>query len=467
LVRPRDKCGVIGVYSPFPNKISRTILETGFYLQLRGHDSGGMAVLDLDNGRVRYHKDTGLFSDIFQPYILDQLVGNLGIGHIRYGTEGERGGVDNAGPVEVERPLRLFVAHNGNLPDYDRLRDKISQRRELNTSTDTELLAILLSEAFYKKGIKEGAREVMERLDGSSYSITGLIPEEKIIFGLRDPRGFKPLSVGRLSDGTLLIASEDCAIQGLDGRVEHYIEPGGLCTIDANGDMYYERLVVRPAELCNFEYVYFSSPDSNFDGKSIYLSRLELGKLLARLYPVDADLVMGNPRSGNAAAAGYAWESGIPLVEGVVKRRFPADERSFITHDPARREDIITTKNVIWSLVDGKKVAFVDDSSVRGTTLGIDVKRLKNGGNNGRGVREVHVRISDPPIVHECDLGTDFRTKGELIARRLVDEYGRYDIGMLNREMARITGADSWGYMTLEGLYQVLGEEICTRCLRL
>jgi amidophosphoribosyltransferase len=437
-----ENCGVFGVYSSQVD-IARLIFFALFALQHRGQESAGIAVTT-GNG-IKIHKNTGLVSQVFTENDLSQLKGYIGIGHNRYSTTGSSQPA-NAQPIIVRtEELTLALAHNGNIlntePLYDELRES---GYSFNTFTDSEVIGNLIL-ASPGKNWEEKLRHAMARLQGA-YSLT-IMTQDKLI-GVRDPMGVRPLCLGTI-DGDWVIASESCALDHIGAQFLRDIEPGEIVIIDQGGMKSFKKESSRKA-LCIFEYIYFARPDSVIQGRLLYKARQAMGEMLAQEYPVDADLVMGVPDSATAAGNGYANASGIPFCEGVMKNRYVG--RTFIEPDQRLRELGVQLKfNPLTEIITGKRLVVVDDSIVRGTTTPHVVSLLRKAG-----AKEVHLRICAPPIRHPCFLGVEMAREWELIAaHKSVPEVRDY------------VGADSLGYLSLDGLIRAVGlprEIFCLAC---
>jgi len=437
-----ESCGVFGIYAPGIS-IARLIFFALFALQHRGQESAGIAVSD-GNG-IEIHVGMGLVSQVFTESDLDQLKGHIGIGHNRYSTTGSTR-PSNAQPVIVRSgELTLALAHNGNIVNAKALRDELCRRgRRFRSSSDSEVIAELIL-ASPGKSWEEKIGYAMRRLHGA-YSVV-IMTGDKLI-GVRDPMGVRPLCLGTI-DGGWVIASESCALGHIGAQLSREIEAGEIVVIDKDGVRSFKKKSDKKA-FCIFEYIYFARPDSLIQGKLLYQARQAMGEMLAREYPVDADLVMGVPDSATAAGIGYSHASGIPYCEGLLKNRYVG--RTFIEPDQRLRELGVQLKfNPLSQVIAGKRLVVVDDSIVRGTTTPYVVKLLREAG-----VKEVHLRICAPPIRYPCFLGVDMATEWELIAaRKTISEIRDY------------LGADSLGYLSLGGLLQAIGlprEAFCLAC---
>ena len=442
---PKEECGVIGIYAPGED-VARLTFFGLYALQHRGQESAGIAASD--GTGVRVHTRMGLVNTAFSEHDLRTLVGHIAIGHTRYSTTGSSREI-NAGPfVATSEHGTIAVAHNGNLINSDALRSELMERGvSLVSSTDTEPLAwmIALSQG---PDIATRVRQAMLRFSGA-YSLAILTRDALV--GVRDPLGIRPLCLGRLGNGWVL-ASETCALATIGATFEREIDPGEIVVIDEHGI----RSFAAPEQpdrqaTCIFEMIYFARPDSEMMGKRLHLARQRMGAELWREHPADADLVIPLPDSAVPAAIGYARASGIPYAEGLIKNRYIG--RTFIQPDQRLREQGVKLKfNALPEILEGKRVVLVDDTIVRGTTSRPIVELLKQ-----NGAREVHMRVHAPPIMWPCYYGVDMARREELIAaNRSVEEIGE------------TIGADSIGYLSLEGLIRAIdlpAGRFCTACL--
>ena len=437
-----ESCGVFGVYAPGID-IARFIFFALYALQHRGQESAGIAVTD--GHGIKMHGSMGLVSQAFTENDLPRLKGYIGIGHNRYSTTGSSQPGNIQPIIARAEGLTLALAHNGNIINAKSLRDELQGRSySFHTSTDSEVIANLIL-ASPGKGWEEKIEYAMRRLQGA-YSLT-IMTQDKLI-GVRDPLGVRPLCLGNIDNGWA-IASESCALDHIGAQFSRDIEPGEMVVIDRNGVDSFKRTSVNKA-LCIFEYIYFARPDSIIQGKLLYQARQAMGKMLAQEYPVDADLVMGVPDSATAAGIGYSHASGIPYCEGLLKNRYVG--RTFIEPDQRIRDLGVQLKfNPLTRIIAGKRLMVVDDSIVRGTTTPHVVSLLRKAG-----AKEVHLRICAPPIRYPCFLGVDMATEWELIAaRKTVPEIKDY------------LGADSLGYLSLDGLIKAVDlpkETFCLAC---
>lgn len=443
---PADKmeeaCGVFGIFAP-----GRDVARLSYYglysLQHRGQESAGIAVTD---GReIKLHKEMGLVSEVFSEDILQGLKGIGAIGHVRYSTTGASLAV-NAQPLVCQYLQgSLAIAHNGNLINADELREKLAANGSVFQSTiDSEIIVNLI--ARYGQGtIEDALMKCMIDLKGT-YSLV-VMTEDKVI-GVRDPYGNRPLCIGKLGED-YLIASESCALDPLGAEFVRDVNPGEIVTLDKNGLC--SKQFVLPVEkaVCIFEYVYFARPDSNIDGINVMQVRRAMGRELAKEHPVEADLVVPVPDSGIAGALGYAEQLGLVFDMGLMKNRYIG--RTFIKPEQSERDLAVRMKlNPVTNLVKDKRLVLLDDSVVRGTTSKKIVEMLKY-----KGAKEVHLRITSPPVKGPCYYGIDTSERSQLIAaQKTLDEVREY------------IGADSLKYLSIEGLYRAVGKEtgFCTAC---
>lgn len=443
-----DECGVFGAYDFDGNDVASTIYYGLFALQHRGQESCGIAVSDTEGpkGKVLAHKDMGLVNEVFNAKNLENLKGNIGVGHVRYSTAGSSVR-ENAQPLVLNYVKgTLGLAHNGNLLNALELREELSYTGAIfQTTIDSEVIAYLIARQRLNVGtVEEAVKGAMQKLKGA-YSLIVMSPRKLI--GARDPFGFKPLCIGK-RDNAYFLSSETCALDTVGAEFVRDVLPGEIVTITKDGIASDTSLCQEKKARCIFEYIYFARPDSVFDGVSVYHSRIQAGRFLAMDSPVDADLVVGVPESGNAAALGYAMESGIPYGTAFVKNSYVG--RTFIKPKQSSRESAVRIKlNVLKEAVAGKRVIMIDDSIVRGTTSALIVGMLRDAG-----AKEVHVRISAPPFLHPCYFGTDIPSEDQLIAHNRTVE-----------EIRELLGADSLSYLALDRLYEMAGgKAICTAC---
>ena len=437
-----ESCGVFGVYYPGED-VARLTYFALFALQHRGQESAGIAVAD--GKRMEVAGGMGLVSHVFEEETLSGLIGHIAIGHNRYSTRGSSR-VGNVQPFIVgEGDNALAIAHNGNIVNAEHLYEELVQGGyTFRTSTDTEVIADLVISSPEKRWV-DRIRYAMHRLQGA-YSLCLMTRDS--LFAVRDPWGVRPLCLGSINGGHV-VASESCALDHIGANFVREIEPGEIVHISENGVESYREESGRKA-LCIFEYIYFARPDSIINGKLLYPIRQAMGAQLAEEHPVEADLVMGVPDSATAAGIGYSRHTGIPFCEGLLKNRYVG--RTFIEPDQRIRDLGVRLKfNPLPQMLEGKRLVVVDDSIVRGTTTPKVVNLLRRGG-----VKEVHMRICAPPIRYPCFLGVDMATRRELIAANKSVE-----------EIRNFIGADSLGYLSVEGLLKSVGmprDLFCLAC---
>ena len=444
-----EECGVFGAYDFDGEDVASTIYYGLFALQHRGQESCGIAVSDTNGpkGKVMSYKDMGLVNEVFNPENLEKLKGNIGVGHVRYSTAGSSVR-ENAQPLVLNYVKgTLGMAHNGNLLNAVELREELSYTGAIfQTTIDSEVIAYLIARERLKVGtVEEAVKNAMLKIKGA-YSLVVMSPRKLI--GARDPFGFKPLCIGK-RDNTYFLSSETCALDTVGAEFVRDVLPGEVVTITSKGIESDTSLWQKNTARCIFEYIYFARPDSKIDGMGVYESRINAGRILAKTHPVDADLVVGVPESGNPAALGFSLESGIPYGNAFIKNNYVG--RTFIKPKQAQRESSVKVKlNVLKEAVAGKRVVMIDDSIVRGTTSARIVNLLKNSG-----AKEVHVRISSPPFKHPCYFGTDIPSEDQLIAT-----------GKTVDEICKIIGADSLGYLEVDRLSEMIcgGTGFCDAC---
>ena len=437
-----ESCGVFGVFSP-KEDVARLTFFGLFALQHRGQESAGIATAD--GKTIRVYTSMGRVSSVFTEESLKNLTGHIAIGHNRYSTAGSSR-VANAQPIVVGNDNgTIAIAHNGNIVNATYLyQELVGQGYNFRGSTDSEVVAYLILSSPGKNWV-EKIRYAMRRLQGA-YSLTVLTPQE--LYAVRDPLGVRPLCLGRVDSGWA-VASETCALDHIGAEFIREIEPDEIVIINENGVQSY-RGESNKRGTCIFEYIYFARPDSMINGKLLYPARQAMGAGLAREYPVDADIVMGVPDSATAAGTGYARESGIPVVEGLIKNRYVG--RTFIEPDQRMRDLGVKLKfNPLPQVLDGERLVVVDDSIVRGTTTPSVVRLLRKAG-----AKEVHMRICAPPIKYPCFFGVDMATRRELIAAQKSIP-----------EICEFIGADSLGFLSIEGLLKAVDlprETFCLAC---
>jgi amidophosphoribosyltransferase len=405
-------------------------LYYGLYaLQHRGQESAGISVNK--EGKIQSHKDVGLVSDVFKGDVLKQLKGNIGIGHVRYSTSGEDG-VTNAQPLTVNHSSgQIALAHNGNLINDGALRNMLEDSGVVfQTTIDTEVMVNILARGL-RHGMIEAIQRMVEILKGA-YAVVINVGDKLV--GIRDPFGLRPLCLGKRDDDYFL-ASESCALDAIGAELVRDIEPGEIIVIDDNGLTSYGQNNWVKKKACIFEQIYFARPDSIMDETSVYAARHKAGRILAKESPVDADIVIGVPDSGVPAAIGYAEASGIPYGVGLIKNKYIG--RTFIQPNQQLREEGVRIKlNPLRDTIEGKRVVIIDDSIVRGTTSKRLVSILRQAG-----AKEVHFRVTSPPVSHTCHFGIDTPRRKYLIgAKKSVEE------------IRQILEADTLAYISLEGL---------------
>ena len=446
----RDACGVVAIYShPEAEKLAYLGLHA---LQHRGQESAGIATSDGET--LRLHKGMGLVADIFGEEILGQLRGVLAIGHTRYSTAGDSA-LLNAQPIRVQSNKgTIALAHNGNLVNASQIRRRLeSQGSIFQTNSDTEVIVHLIALS-KEQTLPEAMADALRQVEGA-FSLVMISADR--IYAARDPRGFRPLALGRIPAGqgrrqdTVAFASETCAFDLIGATFERDVQPGELLVVGPSGMTSQCYAPTLPQSSCIFEHVYFSRPDSLVFGRAVEESRAELGRELAREAPAEADIVVPVPDSGVSAAMGYAAESGIPFRFGLIRNHYVG--RTFIEPKQSVRDFGVKLKlNPVRSLLEGKRVVLIDDSIVRGTTSRKIVRMVRSAG-----AREVHMRISCPPTISPCFYGVDTPSLRELIAANKSIE-----------EIREFIGADSLAYLSVEGLKKACGDgqktTYCTAC---
>lgn len=441
-----EECGVFGIYDLDGQDVASSIYYGLFALQHRGQESCGIAVSDTNGpkGVVRSMKGMGLVNEVYTPEGLDSLNGNIGVGHVRYSTAGASN-IANTQPLVLNYVKgTLALAHNGNLVNALELREELAYTGAIfQTTIDSEVIAYHIARERLNTPNVEGAvKNAMQKIKGA-YSLIVMSPRKLI--GARDPFGFRPLCIGK-RDNAYVLASETCALDAVDAVFVRDVLPGEVVTITKDGIVSDTSMCQKKICKCIFEYIYFARPDSNIDGINVYNSRIMAGRILAQKHPVEADLVVGVPDSGNVAAMGFALESGIPYGMAFVKNSYVG--RTFIKPKQSMRESSVRIKlNVLTEAVRGKRVVMIDDSIVRGTTSARIVGMLK-----AAGAKEVHVRISSPPFLHPCYFGTDVPSDDQLIAHNNTVE-----------QICEIIGADSLGYLSVERLNELIDGD-CGYC---
>ena len=443
-----EECGVFGIYSPVPADLA-PLARFGLYaLQHRGQESAGIALND--DGVFRACRGVGLVNEVLSSEKLEPLgQGNIAVAHVRYATTGADN-LRNVQPLIINHHKgSMALAHNGNLTNAFELRTALEQRGSIfHTTTDSEVIAyVIVGQRLCCGSIESAVCAAMDVIHGA-YSLVVSSPTKLI--AARDPHGFRPLCLGRRADGSVVAASESCALDAVGAAFLRDVEPGEVVMVDENG-LHSDRSHCGRSRrsLCVFEYIYFARSDSVLDGKSVCLARQRAGEFLAQEHPVEADVVVGVPDSGLDAAIGYARASGIPYAIGLTKNKYVG--RTFIAPTQSERETGVNLKlNPIRSVIEGKRVVLIDDSIVRGTTCRRTVELLRRAG-----AKEVHMRISAPPFIAPCFYGTDIDSADGLIANHHTVP-----------EIAKLIGTDSLGYLSLEHAGLLTGEDsgFCMAC---
>lgn len=432
-----EECGVFGIATPAGSQISpaHEAYVALFALQHRGQEAAGIAVNN--KGVIHCHKDVGLVNDVFSQESLDAMPGQMAVGHVRYSTTGKQSR-ENAQPICITHVKgNLAIAHNGNLVNAGELRREVELGGGIfRSSNDSEVLVYtIVRERLKAHSIEEAVVNTMKIIEGA-YSLVIMSPRKLI--AARDPHGFRPLCIGRSTEGAYIFASETCALDALGATFIRDVEPGEVCVVKDGELTSLHCGIEAKTSACVFEYIYFARPDSVIDGASVEIARQEAGKYLSIEHPVGADVVIGVPDSGIPAAIGYAKCSGIPYGVGLIKNRYIG--RTFIQPGQEKRERSVRLKlNALREAVAGKRVIMVDDSIVRGTTCARLVKLIRDAG-----AKEVHMRISAPPFRHPCFFGTDIPERTQLLAHERTVE-----------EMREIIGVDSLGFLSLEATHKI------------
>jgi amidophosphoribosyltransferase len=432
-----EECGVFGIYSKTTKPLGLLTYYGLFALQHRGQESAGIVVND--EGVFRFYRELGLVNDAMTPDQISRLGdGQISVGHVRYSTSGITNRI-NAQPIVVNHVKgHMALCHNGNLVNSYELRHKLELDGCIfQSTTDTEAISYVITrERLHCGSIEDAVNHAMDQLHGA-YSLVIMSPSKLI--ACRDEHGFRPLCYGTMEDGSIVFASESCALDAVGATLVRELEPGEIMVVDDNGirSITDHCNKVTPST-CIFEYIYFARPDSIIDGASVHEARLRAGSFLALEHPVNADVVIGVPDSGLDAAIGYARQSGIPYGIGLIKNKYIG--RTFIAPGQEQREKLVRIKlNAIRSEIEGKRVILVDDSIVRGTTSARIVKLVREAG-----AKEVHMRISAPPFLNPCYYGTDIDSRENLIACHHSIE-----------EIAKIIGADTLGYLSVEDALKI------------
>jgi amidophosphoribosyltransferase len=436
---PRDECGVFGVFAP-ESEVARLAYFGLFALQHRGQESAGIAACE--DGHIMTVRDLGLVSQVFDEQKLKALTGDMAVGHVRYSTTGSSAW-ENAQPVYRSDHRHLALAHNGNLINAVELHGELLDKGvSFRSTSDSEIIAALLS-THEADTIEQALAETLPRLQGA-FSTVVMTTDKLVAF--RDGAGLRPLSLGKIGE-RWCVASESCAFDIIGAELVREVEPGEMIVISESG-MESRQVIDSPRKaFCVFEHIYFARPDSILEGNRTQVSRRKMGEILWRESPVDADVVVAVPDSGNPAAAGFSKASGIPRDEGLIKNRYVA--RTFIQPGQELRKHGLRMKfNPLREVVEGKRLVVVDDSIVRGNTTRQIVQMLR-----GAGALEVHMRISAPPIRYPCHYGVDMSTTDEMVAH-----------GRSVEEIAEHLECDSLAYLSLEGVYEAIRGERGTHC---
>ncbi len=446
-----EECGVFGAYDLSGRDVASTIYYGLLALQHRGQESCGIAVSDTKGpkGKVYSHKDMGLVNEAFNSETLEKMKGNIGVGHVRYSTAGSSIR-ENAQPLVLNYVKgTLVLAHNGNLINAPKLKRELEYTGAIfQTTIDSEVIAYHIArERLQTNSVEAAIGRAMYKIKGA-YSLVIMSPRKLI--GARDPFGFRPLCIGKRNN-TYILASETCALDTVGATFIRDVLPGEIVTISPENGIESDMTHVLTKEQtarCVFEYIYFARPDSHLDGESVYSSRIMAGRFLAMDSPVDADMVVGVPESGNCAAMGYAMESGIPYGTAFMKNTYVG--RTFIQPQQKNRESSVQVKlNAIKEAVAGKRVIMIDDSIVRGTTSDRIVKMLRDAG-----AKEVHMRVSSPPFLWPCYFGTDVPAREQLIAYTHSVE-----------DICKLIGTDSLAFLKVERLSEIVNDlGICKGC---
>jgi amidophosphoribosyltransferase len=436
---PRDECGVFGVFAP-ERDVARLAYFALYALQHRGQESAGIATTRA--GQIMTVRDLGLVSQVFDEEKLRALQGEMAIGHVRYSTTGSSAW-ENAQPVWRSDRRQVALAHNGNLINAVELHTELRERGvQFRGTSDSEIMAALLSNHEADR-IEDAVADVLPRLRGAFSTV---VMTKDAVVAFRDPAGLRPLALGKIGDD-YCVASESCAFDIIAAELVREVEPGEMVSLGAGG-IKTRQVVESPRRaFCVFEHIYFARPDSILEGNRTQVSRRKMGEILWREAPVDADVVISVPDSGNPAAAGYSKASGIPRDDGLIKNRYV--QRTFIQPGQDLRKHGLRMKfNPLREVVAGKRLVVVDDSIVRGNTTRQIVQMLRDAG-----AKEIHMRISAPPIRHPCHYGIDMSTTQEMVAHDRTEE-----------EVAAELGCDSLRYLSLEGVYEAIRSTRATHC---
>jgi len=450
---PRDECGVFGVHAP-ESDVARLAYFALYALQHRGQESAGIAACD--SGQIMTIRDLGLVSQVFDEEKLSALGGQMALGHVRYSTTGSSAW-ENAQPVWRSDRRQVALAHNGNLINAVELHAELSERGiQFRGTSDSEIIAALLS-THPAERIEDALADVVPRLEGAFSTV---VMTKEAVVGFRDPAGLRPLALGRIGERLgqaagsagraaerFCLASESCAFDIIGAELLREVQPGEMVSLGERGIETRQLVESERKAFCVFEHIYFARPDSILEGNRTQVSRRKMGEILWREAPVEADVVIAVPDSGNAAAAGYSKASGIPRDDGLIKNRYVA--RTFIQPGQELRKHGLRMKfNPLREVVAGKRLVVVDDSIVRGNTTRQIVQMLR-----GVGAREIHMRVSAPAIRHPCHYGIDMSTTQEMVAH-----------GRTEEEIARELDCDSLAYLSLDGVYEAIRSTRETHC---
>ena len=445
-------CGIVGIIGGKP--VSHLIYHSLFAIQHRGQSSSGSLIYD---GNIHVIKDAGLVRDVFNEEKKIDISGNVGLGHTRYSTAGMddiESLKKNAQPEYLVNPF-LSAVHNGNIYNTAEMAKKT--KRIPRTECDVQWLLLTLADYLFKKEVNvenifNAGKKLFKDLKGA-YSALFLADSgnNPYLFAITDPYKIRPLVLGK-SDGLYCLTSETRVFKKIGFHYVKDIPGGSIIIIDSKGHVYEKQVIKKPEKPCMFEFVYFAKPDSRINGRSIHNVRIDLGRILAKEYPVNADIVVPVPESGRRYATGFSRESGIPLDEGLMKDK---DERSFIHQTQENRDKVVKEGlSFLRSVLQNKRVVLIDDSIVRGTNIRKLVKGVKDAG-----AKEVHIRIGCPPLIAPCYLGIDMRSRKEFLARDKVGRIKEYD------EIAKEIGADSLAYISMSGLREAIGFDTCRGCI--
>lgn len=446
--RMHEECGVFGIFIPdATDDLTQTIGRLTYYglysLQHRGQESAG--IVWSSGGSLKQHRAMGLVSDVFSDQLLDGMQGRAAIGHVRYSTAGSSN-ITNAQPLMAQSRLgEVAIGHNGNLVNAPVIRELLEDTGVMfQTSSDSEVILNLIARGA-RHGMRKALLDAMRAIQGA-FSLV-VLTEDSLI-AVRDPKGIRPLCMGTLR-GATIVASESCALDAVGAEYVRDVEPGEIVIINSQGVESLKQHEQTERQVCSFEYIYFSRPDSVVDEISVYASRMEAGRILFEESPVDADVISGVPDSGVVAAHGFAEAAGAPFAMTLIKNKYVG--RSFIAPTQELRERAVSVKlNVLKTNVAGKRVVLVDDSIVRGTTMRRLVTMLRRAG-----AKEVHIRIASPPVQFPCYFGMDYPSRAELAGAHTLEE------------VRTMIGADTLAHLSLGGLHRALGGSgtYCTGCL--